>query len=629
MDPTGDKQRVLEATDIVRLIGEHTSLKKKGREFVCLCPFHDDHNPSMYVVPAKQIYHCFVCGAGGDAIRFVMDYHKMGFREALEHLAERTGITLTPWRPERSTDATPGTEVPRESMLAANRAAMEFFRIILQHPEHGSAARRFIERRGLSAQMVEQFQLGASPDRWDGLVQTAGHRRMDLRPFLAAGLVKARERSDGHYDALRNRFIFPITDSLGRVIAFGGRALNDDDEPKYLNSPETPLFNKSATLYALPQASATIRSSGVAIVTEGYMDAIACHQAGITNAVATLGTALTSQSARVLSRLCQKVVLLFDGDEAGQRAADRAVEVFFAASLEVRIATLKGAGITDAKDPDELLKQPEGRARLERVLGASVEALAYRFDRLNARTKALPLAARAASIEEEINRLNELGLSGLAPVRQEMIVRRIAGLAGVDTQTVRQAISRAGGKRRNRPESPTGFPQSSETAPYSKPRTNAEAALACLVAEPSLLRELPNDLAHLLAPDAFALEVQKKVAQAVDTVRIMGQTLSTQSVLAGIDDPEAQRIATSMAYQVSRMTGRDSTSLRAFFLQCLDDARRERSLEQALSAATGNDATSAVTRINALQSTVGGQGTEPRRVPRPRLGPLGGQGLGR
>ncbi|MCW5765202.1 MAG: DNA primase [Phycisphaeraceae bacterium] len=623
--PNDDKQRVLDATDIVRLVGEHVSLKKKGREWVGLCCFHDDHNPSMYVVPSKQIFHCFVCGAGGDALRFVMDYHKMGFREALTYLAERAGVALTPWKPAARPSGPSAEDAPavsRDTILAANRAALEFFRVILRHPEHGKEARAFIERRGLTPAVVEQFQIGAAPDRWDGLLQTAQHKGMDLRPFVAAGLIKSRE-TGGHYDALRHRAIFPITDTLGRVIAFGGRRLREEDDPKYLNSPETVLFNKSATLYALGQASAAIRSSGVAVVTEGYMDAIACHQAGITNVVATLGTALTGQSARVLQRLCREVVLLFDGDDAGQRAADRAVEVFFSAALDVKIATLKGAGVTDAKDPDELLKSPNGKQRLERVLAEATDALTYRFDRLRQRTGSMGFSARAAAVEEEIARLSELGLGNLPPVRQEMIVRRVASLAGVETGVVRAAM-RSAPTRRARESGVAVEGEGSEGGRSSKPRTSGELALACVVSDPSLLREAPEELVYLLAPEAFGDEVLKKVAAAVDGLRIMGQTLTTRSVLSGIDDPTVARCATGMAYEVTRMTSASSGSLRELFLDCLRKADAEHRLEAARGGPAGADAPSLAARLAAMAEAARGGGTAARRIPRPPPGVMGG-----
>ncbi|QYU67639.1 DNA primase [Leptolyngbya sp. 15MV] len=275
--PSEDKERVREASDIVRVIGEHVALKPRGREFVGLCPFHDDHKPSMWVSPAKGIYKCFSCGAGGDVFTFVQNYHSMEFRDALEYLAQRAGIELSRHKPHLGDPASHDTppDIDRKALLRANATALDFFRAILAHPEHGQTSRDIITRRQIAPEMVERFALGAAPDRWDGLLLTLQKQGTDPAPFVAAGLLKRRDSGPGLYDALRHRLIFPIHDQLGRVIAFGGRKIRDEDEPKYLNSPETPLFDKSATLYGLHQAARDIQRARVALITEGYTETIA------------------------------------------------------------------------------------------------------------------------------------------------------------------------------------------------------------------------------------------------------------------------------------------------------------------------------------------------------------------
>ncbi|MFZ4576159.1 MAG: DNA primase, partial [Phycisphaerales bacterium] len=390
-DGQDDVARVRDAADIVRIVGEYVRLKPAGREFKGLCPFHDDHNPSMAVVPHKGIFHCFVCGAGGDSIAFVRRYLKMEFREALEFLAEKLGVQLTPRRRE-SSDRPEVAGTSRQDLLKANAVAAGFYRTLLSHPEHGAVARRVVEKRGILPEISERFLLGTSPgaDRWDGLQQYIRSKGLLESTFAEAGLLKQRE-SGGSYDAFRNRLMFPIQDAGGRVIAFGARRLDDADEPKYLNSPETRLFVKKATLYGLNHASKAIQKERTAILTEGYMDTIACHQAGVENAVAALGTSLTREHAAVLRRFCTRVVLLFDGDDAGQRAADRAVEVFFAEPLDVKIATLKTW--TDAKDPDELLKREGGREIFDRAIDKAEDLLTYRFRRLRANLEGGGIAA--------------------------------------------------------------------------------------------------------------------------------------------------------------------------------------------------------------------------------------------
>lgn len=613
-----DKRRVLEATDIVRLIGEHVALRKQGREFKCLCPFHDDHNPSMYVVPTKQIYHCFVCGAGGDSLTFAIDYFKMSFREALQFLADRSGIKLTA-PPRRAHDAdepdVPG--VSREALLGANKAACEFFRAILGHAQHGEMARGLLERRGVSPAMIEQFQLGAAPDRWDGLLRTITGKGLDTQAFLAGGLLKSRE-TGGTYDALRHRLVFPIHDSLGRVIAFGGRKLRDEDEPKYLNSPETLLFNKSATLYGLPFASASIRAQSRVIVTEGYMDCIGCHQAGVTNVVATLGTALTAQGARVLRRLCDTIVLLFDGDDAGQRAADRAVEILFAEPVDVKIATMSAANdpalrgdLPIAKDPDELLKQPRGSERFARMIEQSVDALDWWAARLKTRTASLALSARARAIDDEIARLVELGLRGIAPVRQQLIVRRIASLAGVDEATIRRALPArprrvAGGDGLAAADAANGKPLGNAAGQGSP----AELLIACLLTDPGLAADLNDeDKAWLSSTRQELSSAFTALAGAV----LAASGAADRDVLAGLEDRDCLALAASLLADIGRRTDGHHARLVETWQSVLSGARQRRLID---AAQRPGDAQSRLDMLAEVQRAGGNRLAFPKISPR-------------
>ncbi|MEB3235829.1 MAG: DNA primase [Cyanobacteriota bacterium] len=349
-------EAVKERADIVDVVGEHVVLKKKGREFVGVCPFHDDKSPSMTVSPAKQFYYCFSCGAGGNAIKFLMELQRLSFSEVVLELARKYQLpieTLDGPQQERLRQQLSR----REQLHRVMTLAAGFFRSQLQQPE-GQAARDYLSQsRGLKPATIEAFELGYAPDRWDGLLHHL-QQVEGLAPTLleAAGLVVPRKGGDGFYDRFRGRLMVPIKDRQGRVIGFGGRSL-DGSEPKYLNSPETELFEKGKHLFGLDKAAEAIRKQDRAVVVEGYFDVIALHAAGISNAVAALGTALGSQQITQLCRCCdsKRLILNFDADGAGVRAAQRAIgeveQLALQGQLELRVLQLPAG-----KDPDEYLK---------------------------------------------------------------------------------------------------------------------------------------------------------------------------------------------------------------------------------------------------------------------------------
>lgn len=464
----GDKEKVQAATDIVRLVGEQVNLRPKGKEFAGLCPFHDDKSPSMQVSPQKQIYKCFSCGAGGDVFSFAMNYHKMGFVEALKYLAEKAGIELTPWKPDgKGGDGGDASGGERKRIAGANDLAVSFFKALLKHETHGAEARAYLERRGVTQEMIDTFGLGYAPDRWDGLVTMIREKGWDKKGFELASLIRPRKTGDGDFDFLRHRLVFPIFDAIGRPIAFGGRKLRDEDDPKYLNSPETPLFNKSATLYGLHTAKKPIIDSKTAVIVEGYTDVIACHQAGARNVVAALGTALTPQHVRELRRYCEHVILVMDGDAAGQKAADRAIEVFLTGDLDVSIAVLPGG-----QDPDDLLKVG-GLKQWDRVLGEAEDALGFAFNRVQTNLDdATTITGRQRLAESFMNQLVELGIAKMGGVRRAFVVNRLAEMLHMSEADVDTAL-KARSPRSSRPlqsEAPTADrdqPGSAETADFA------------------------------------------------------------------------------------------------------------------------------------------------------------------
>ena len=436
-------QTVRQAARIEEIIGEHIALRPAGREFVGLCPFHEDRRPSMYVSPQKQIFYCFVCAAGGDVFKFVENYHKMSKGEALRFLAQRYSITLPEFR-----SVNPQASSQREKIIEANLWAVEYFQKNLAGAM-GDQARTYLVSRCVNAATVTRFQIGAAETQWTALAAAAAKKGISQETLLAVGLVKSR--SDGSpYDVFRNRLIFPIIDTSDRVIAFGGRILpsaapaesstgsggSDQEGPKYLNSPETALFSKRETLYALNLARQSIIRKQTAVVVEGYMDVVGCHQARVENAVATLGTALTQQHVNLLRRFCNRVVLVFDSDEAGRRAADRAIELLLRYPLDVRIAH-----VPDGKDPCDFCMTHGGEA-FEKILADAKDSLEYAWQKMYTAFQASDSLAGKQRASEALMRLVAPAIfnSSVDPIRRGLLQKNIADLVGISSDEVHARI---------------------------------------------------------------------------------------------------------------------------------------------------------------------------------------------
>ncbi len=561
------KRQVLEATDIVRMIGEHVALRPRGKEFIGLCPFHDDKNPSMYVSPVKQIYKCFSCGAGGDVFSFTMDYHKMSFPEAMKHLADRAGIQL-PDRPSGGGAASGGggsTSDDKQRIAAANANALQFFRTLLGHEEYGKIARDYLASRSISDQMIETFAIGYAPDRWDGLAQTIDSRKWDRRGFEMAGLITNRPTGDGCYDRFRHRLIFPILDGTGRPIAFGGRVLagntrDDASDAKYLNSPETPVFNKSATLYGLHAAKQPIIRSHTAVIVEGYTDVIACHQAGVCNVVATLGTALTRQHAQALRHFCDRVVLVFDADEAGQKAADRALEVFFGERMDVSIVVLP-----EGLDPADLLSRDEGVDQWNDAIANAADAMAFHFARVrHAAEQVDTLAGKQRIYEDYIRRIAQLGASQLAPERRGMVIHQIAGLMHLDAATVDEMLRKAAPRRAY---TATQTEQSTEQAPTPTDRIHAERLIVgCVLAQPNLFHETMPDgrsFDEAIVPSDLEHEDLRNVYQVVHDHLAESEMMTIADIRMKLEDDALVRLASDLQLEAERLTEQSSDRLAA------------------------------------------------------------------
>ena len=369
----GTLDRVRAASDIVDVIGSYLPLKKAGANFVALCPFHKEKTPSFNVNPHRQIFHCFGCHKGGDVFAFVKEYENIGFVDAVRRLADRAKIPL-------ELDQNPGEQQSRhlkDQLLQIHEQMAQRWQNCLLNEAAGQVARDYLAKRGVAAEAVKMFRLGAAPDLWDDTVNWARSKGYDLPLVEKAGLILRKENSDHYYDRFRGRLMFPICDEQGRAVGFSGRVLSGDEKTaKYVNSPETPIFTKSRVFFGLDKSKRAVLDAGFAIICEGQLDLIACFMGGIQNVVAPQGTAFTDQHARILKRYVNEVVLCFDSDEAGQNAAVRSLDHLLASGLAVRVAIVPAP-----HDPDSFIKA-NGSGAFRKLIESAEGFFDYFLNRL-------------------------------------------------------------------------------------------------------------------------------------------------------------------------------------------------------------------------------------------------------
>ena len=472
--PEDTLQTVRDRVDIVDLVGRYVSLKKAGRSYKGLCPFHHEKSPSFVVTPERGTWHCFGCGEGGNAFAFLMRHENLTFPKTIRSLAAKLGIKI----PKNDT----GERSVLEGVLRANALAQEYYQRALAG-EEGRAARDYLAGRGLGPEESSRFGIGFAPDRWEGVVEVLRRAHIGGDVAERAGLARARS-GGGCYDLLRGRVVFPIQDARGRVIAFGGRAMSAGQDPKYLNTPESPVFRKREALYGLPGALEPMRRADRAIVVEGYFDQIALARAGLGEAVATCGTALTEEHAKSLSRRTRNVVLLFDGDEAGQRAMLRALEVLLPAGLRVRAAALPGGA-----DPDDYLKR-EGAEALRQLVESAPPALEVAIARAAAAGCRTPWERADA-----VRAVTPLLVLVPDPVERGEFARRLALAVGADANDVAAALRRE--RKGDEPEAAPAPPR--RMGPEDR---HYATLLRLLIDHPAELERLDEAALLDLAPDA-------------------------------------------------------------------------------------------------------------------------------
>lgn len=550
------KQRL----DIVEVIAAYVpDLKKAGRNFKAACPFHQEKTPSFYVFPERQSWHCFgACSTGGDAFSFVMKKEGIGFGEALRILAEKAGVSLTFRKAEDG-------ETEADKLKRMNEAAAEYFHQLLLQSPAGHKARAYLTHRGIRDETMRRFQLGYSADSWDSLLQQLlkkGYHQSDL---IAGGLVIERERGEGTYDRFRNRLMFPIRDMNGRVLGFGARAL-DDSLPKYLNSPQTAVFDKSSVLYGIEHAKSAIRKQDRVVVVEGYMDVIVAHQYGFSDVVASLGTALTEKQVGMIKKLTKSLVLALDADTAGEMATLRGIEVASqtfdqkVVPLPTSAGLVKYEDVLDAeikvmvlpagKDPDDTIK--DDPKEWERLLGEASPVVDYTFELVISGVDPTRARDKSSAVDKLLPLIAEIK----HPVRQAHYLQKLARVVGLDEKALSSAMKQLRLKpidtrREGGPARPSRLvPSLSQRDPL------AEYCLSLLIVHPHL-----RSLASGLSADFFTAHSEN-----LELFLAWQQSHDLESIRQGLDVTLLEHLDAILAKPVPPLHGQE---LEDALLECV------------------------------------------------------------
>jgi len=506
---------IRERTDIVQIIGEHVRLIPSGHNYKALCPFHKEKTPSFNVVPDKQIYHCFGCGKGGDVFAFIMELEHMTFPETVKYLAMRVGMELP-------TEKDPEYEKKSEVFNMLEQAT-RFYEKNLVDNESGQIARDYLRKRRLSFDTARKFRMGLSLESWDALTLKYGRTQENLRVLERAGLAKPRTTGNGYYDTFRNRLMIPIIDNHGRVAGFGGRVIGGDEEPKYLNSPETETFNKRKMLFNFREALPTIRRLNSAIVVEGYLDAISLAQHGITNVVATLGTAITPDQIHMLARNCETVFFCYDADAAGQRATLRAISLQKDTPINARVISFP-----DPKDDPDSFICREGAESFKKLLEKAADIYTFLIE---SHTRGLKHPLEIQLKEKLIQEFKELIPAIHSSIARSEVIRKISKLLDMEPLTLEKEFAGS--------EAPRIVDGQKKRAIVS-PKLNAsvqrqEWVLKHLLEQPEELERVRA----LLSPEDFSDPRLKKLFEAISfQQQAASGALKPAEILAALDEPE-------------------------------------------------------------------------------------------
>ncbi len=535
---------IKDRTDIVELIGTYVPLKRAGGAFKACCPFHKEKTPSFQVNPQRQIYHCFGCGKGGNVFQFLMDYEGLDFLSAVKQLAERANITL---EFEEGAFAA-GRRDLKAKLLKIHELTTSLYHHFLKEAPEAEPARQYLQSRNINDEIVQQFQFGFAPDRWDMIEAWGRKQHIDPEDLEAAGLLVKSDRpgASPYYDRFRNRLMIPIRDEQGRPIAFTGRVLvKSEQAAKYVNSPETLLFQKNRVLFALDRARKSMADQKCAILCEGQIDAIRCHQAGFTNVVASQGTALTENHARIIKRYCDEVILVLDPDEAGQNAALRAYEIFMEHELGVRVARLPRG-----EDPDSLISR-SGPQPFQEALHQAISALSFQIQLLQERNADQGDAGLMRTVRSVLATIQHAP----SEVLRDALIRQAAAELGVRESAIEADYRKLPPRQNTEPiRKATPLP----LTPNRPPRTNAstdELTLAelLLTGQPDACELVDNYLPLDEVSDSFCREIIRQCLdqQGTGALPVIAQDETTPE--------EFVRLAAQLQMAPNKLIGPDAS----------------------------------------------------------------------
>jgi DNA primase len=516
---------IRDRTDIVKVISDHVVLKKSGKNFKGLCPFHSEKTSSFSVSPDKRIYHCFGCGVGGNVFKFLMEIRSISFPEALKALAERTGIPLPRNSSNHSTDS---GHKEREFLRKLNEAATRYFQSLLKNPEGGLSARKYLTSRHFEAETLERYRIGWAAPTWKGLLTHVQQKSsITQEQLLKSGLIIKKEDSSTVYDRFRGRVIFPIKDLHSNIIGFGGRAINDEDQPKYLNSPETLLYQKSETLFGMDQAKQAIRKENQVILVEGYFDQMRAVQHGVEYVVATCGTALTAKQANMLRNHAETAILIFDSDSAGRSAAEKGFNILVEHGMNVKIVILPYG-----QDPDSFIQGQGAESFLEKIHNAKPYMDSY-IDTLVQQSPGQTPADKVKMANQILPLLAKIQNT----VERSAWLEKFTSKTNIDDRTFLKELSKA--LTHNQP-------RIAETKSDLAPLLNLEKHLVQLILSD---KETAKAVLLEVDPEDFSDPVLKKIAQTCRQKIDNDEDLKIDQLLGQTEDPKTRNVLSRLGVE--------------------------------------------------------------------------------